>query len=153
MHSPHLHAGAITAELAAEHLRPEQILGGTPMTRGTTLGVSPDGKLAYCLWACTVGKFRWWYRCDEIIHILEGRATIMLDGVTREIGPGDILYFEPGLVADWEVTADIKKLAICRSQVLSVRQRVTAKLQKLVRLGSLRRGLFNQPVVERSTGQ
>jgi uncharacterized protein len=134
MHSPHLHAGVITAELAAEHLRPEQILDGTPVTRGTTLGVSPDGNLAYCLWACTVGKFRWWYHCDEIIHVLEGRATIKIEGAAmRVVGAGDVLYFEPGLVADWEVTADIKKLAICRSQVLSMRQRVTAKLEKLVR--------------------
>ena len=134
MHSPLLHAGVITAELTAEHLRPEQILGGTPTTRGTTLGVSPDGNLAYCLWACTIGKFRWWYNCDEIIHILEGSATIKLEGAAaRVIGPGDVLYFEPGLVADWEVTADIKKLAICRSQVPSVRHRMTAKLQKLVR--------------------
>lgn len=134
MHAPQLHAGAITAELTAEKLRPEQILGGTPTTRGTTLGVSPDGTLWYGLWACTKGKFRWWYRCDEIIHILEGSATITIDGAPpRVIGPGDILYFEPGLVADWEVTADIKKLAICRSHVLSMRQRVTTKLSKLVR--------------------
>jgi uncharacterized cupin superfamily protein len=134
MHSPHLHAGAITAELAGEHLRPEQILGGSPTTRGTTLGVSPDGNLAYSLWACTVGKFRWWYHCDEIIHVLEGRATIKIEGAAmRVVVAGDVLYFEPGLVADWEVTADIKKLAICRSEVLSMRQRVTAKLQKLVR--------------------
>jgi uncharacterized cupin superfamily protein len=130
---PELHAGAITAELKAEQLRPEQILGGTPTTRGTTLSVSPDGSLWVGLWACTVGKFRWWYKCDEIVHILEGRATVTPHGAApRVIGPGDVLYFEPGLVADWEVTADIKKLAICRSQVLSMRQRVTGKLHKLV---------------------
>ena len=96
--------------------------------------MSPDGTLAVCLWACTVGRFRWEYHCDEIIHLLEGRATITIDGgKPREISAGDVLYFEPGLVAEWEVTSDIRKLAICRTSSPSLRHRVAAKLHGVVR--------------------
>jgi uncharacterized cupin superfamily protein len=134
MYSPQLHAGVVTAELTSSELRPEQVLGEIPSTRGTTLAVSRDGNLAVCLWACTVGGFRWEYHCDEIVHILEGRATITVDGhAPRVVTAGDVLYFEPGLVANWEVTADIKKLAICRTHAPSLRERVTAKLRKVVR--------------------
>jgi uncharacterized cupin superfamily protein len=126
-------ATSALSELDPAVLRPEQILGGSPTTRSTTLGVSPDGNLSYNLWDCTAGSFRWFYRSDEIIHVLEGGATITPQGgEPRTVHAGDVVYFERGLVADWVVPSYIKKLAVHRSTEVSLRQRVTGKVRKVL---------------------
>jgi uncharacterized cupin superfamily protein len=121
------------SQLDPAQLRPEQVLDGSPKTRSTTLGRAPDGNLSYNLWDCTAGTFRWWYRSDEIIHVLEGSATITPHGgQVRTVNAGDVVYFERGLVADWVVPSYIKKLAVHRSVEVSLRQRVTGKLRKVM---------------------
>ncbi len=35
---------------------------------------------------------------EQWIYIIEGRARTTIDGVTREIGPGELVYFPPNCV-------------------------------------------------------
>src|SRR5689334_1963909 len=131
---PEMVTGSVNApQLPSSPLRPEQILSGTPKTGSLLLGVSPDGNLSFNLWDCTAGSFRWWYRSDEIIHVLDGSATITPEGgPARTVKAGDVVYFQRGLVADWVVDNYIKKLAVHRSTELSLRQRVTGKVKRLI---------------------
>ncbi len=132
--------GTVNApQLRSSPLRPEQILSGSPKTNALDLGASPDGNLSFNLWDCSAGSFRWWYHSDEIIHVLEGSATITPQGkMPRTVKAGDVVYFPRGLVADWVVDNYIKKLAIHRSVQVSLRQRVTGKVKRLIkqRLGA-----------------
>jgi uncharacterized cupin superfamily protein len=138
---PDMVTGTVNApQLPSSPLRPEQILSGAPKTGALTLGVSPDGNLSFNLWDCTAGTFRWVYNSDEIIHVLDGGATItpVGGGPARTVKAGDVVYFPRGLVADWVVDNYIKKLAVHRSMTVSLRQRVTGKVKKLIkaRLGA-----------------
>jgi hypothetical protein len=66
------------------------------------------------LWECTPGSFRWRYSFDETIHFLEGSVTITgNDGVTRQFGPGSMVFFPAGSLADWRIHVRVKKLAFC----------------------------------------
>ena len=33
---------------------------------------------------------------EEYVHVLEGRGTIWIDGVEREVGPGDTIFMPAG---------------------------------------------------------
>jgi uncharacterized protein len=138
---PEMVTGTVNApQLPSSPLRKEQILAGDPKTGALLFGASPDGNLSFNLWDCTAGSFRWVYNSDEIIHVLDGGATItpVGGGVPRTIKAGDVVYFPRGLVADWVVDTYIKKLAVHRSVEVSLRQRVTGKVKKLIkqRLGA-----------------
>jgi uncharacterized protein len=139
MPTPDMVTGTVSvAKLPSSPLRPEQILAGSPKTGALLLGESPDKNLSFNLWDCTAGRFRWWYRSDEIIHVLEGSATITPEGGSaRTVKAGDVVYFPRGLVADWEVSDYIKKLAVHRSETVSLRSRVTGKVKRILekRLG------------------
>src|SRR4051812_17859502 len=110
--------------------RTQQIVSRSPGARGRTVGISPHGPLSYNLWDCTAGRLRWVYRSDEILHILEGSATLQPEGEPpRKIGPGDVVYLAKGLVVHWEIESYIKKLAICRSEPESLPRRVLRALR------------------------
>ncbi len=118
-------------------LHPEQILAGSPSPRGRDIGVSPDGNFSCCIWECAAGSFRYTYNSDEIIHVLEGSATITpVGGETRTVNAGDVAYFPKGLVTDWVIKDHVKKLAIHRSQPHTLRSRVKQKIQRLLLGGS-----------------
>jgi hypothetical protein len=117
-------------EWIAGSLRPDQVVAGEPIARCHTFGISPDGLFSFNLWDCTAGRLCWTYRCDEIIHILEGGATLQpVGGVARTVGPGDVVYFPKGLVVHWEIASYIKKLAICRSYRDSLPRRLARKVR------------------------
>ena len=128
--------GAVTSTDLIDDALPRgaTVTDGDPHPRVQKLGSSPDGNLTYCLWQCSDGAFRLRYRCDEIVHILEGSATVTPHGgVARVIGPGDVVYFEQGLVADWRVHGHIKKLAILRSVDSPFSARVVSRVRELLR--------------------
>lgn len=99
-------------------LRPGTVLAGAPAARSLSLGASPDGLLSYGLWDCTAGAFRWHFRSDEIVHILDGDVTVHVDpaGAPRRLGVGDVAYFPRGMVTIWTIERYVKKLAIYRSE-------------------------------------
>ncbi len=105
-------------------IRPEWILEGTPVARALKLAGAADGNLNCSLWDCTKGKFRWHFRSDEIVHILEGSVRVRDDetGIERLLGPGDVAMFPQGTTSVWEVNTYVKKLAIIRSTESVTRQ-------------------------------
>lgn len=105
------------SDLAPAPIRPEWILKGNPIARALKLSAAEDGNLECMLWDCTAGKFRWRFRCDEIVHVLEGSVHICDEttGAERTLGPGDVAYFPQGSSAVWEVQEYVKKLAILRA--------------------------------------
>lgn len=90
------------------------VTAGTPEASNRMLAVASDGSAWSMLWACTPGSFRWHYTFDETIHFLVGRVTITgQDGVATTFGPGDMIFFPAGAVADWQVEETVRKLAFC----------------------------------------
>ncbi len=104
-------------DLASAPIRPEWILRGNPLARALKLSAADDGNLDCLLWDCTAGTFRWCFRVDEIVHILEGSVRVCDEatGAVRILTPGDVAYFPQGSSSVWEVDEYVKKLAILRS--------------------------------------
>ena len=102
--------------LTSAPIEPSWITAGNPQARNRVLSTASDGSAWTMLWDCTPGSFRWHYSFDETIHFLEGDVRITgSDGVTRQFGPGDMVFFPAGAVADWQVVATVKKLAFCHT--------------------------------------
>lgn len=100
---------------------PSWIHEGNPTATNSVLAVSPDGTAAAIIWQCTEGKFEWHYDSEETIHFLEGQVVISADGMPpRRFGPGDIVYFKKGAVANWHIEKRIRKLAFFRRPLPSV---------------------------------
>lgn len=93
-----------------------QVLEGRPIARSCDLHSSRTGGMSMNLWDCTAGRFRWHYRCDELVEILEGEVRVTgADGTQRVLRPGDTAHFPAGTSFVWEVSAYVKKLAIHRT--------------------------------------
>lgn len=101
--------------LKSAPIDPGWITEGMPEARNRILSTASDGSAWTMLWACSAGSFRWRYRFDETIHFLEGAVTITGDdGTQRRYGPGDMIFFPAGSVADWRIESHVKKLAFCQ---------------------------------------
>lgn len=113
-------------------IEPTWILDGSPVARSHDIAKAGDDQLSCNLWDCTAGTFRWSYRCDEIVHILEGEVTIQENGMTRTLRAGDVAFFPQGLETVWTVPAYVKKFAIHRSVERSLFRRVASKAKRVV---------------------
>jgi uncharacterized cupin superfamily protein len=108
--------GSERRELPLAPIAPADIEEGQPVAHGVTLTRSPDGQLSTGLWDCSAGKFRWTFWVDEVVHILEGEATVREEsGVVHELRPGSVAYFPIGLVVRWEIPRYVRKLFVVRS--------------------------------------
>jgi len=97
-------------------INPGWILDGNPVARIEHLSGSADGTANTYFWDCTAGRFNWHYTFDETLHILEGSVCLkFVDGTTRRVGAGDIVFFPAGATAEWTVERYIRKLAFCRT--------------------------------------
>ena len=97
-------------------INPAWILEGKPVARMEFLSGSADGMANTYFWDCTAGRFDWHYAFDETLHILEGSVSLkFVDGTTRRLGPGDIVFFPVGATAEWTVDRYVRKLAFCRT--------------------------------------
>jgi mannose-6-phosphate isomerase-like protein (cupin superfamily) len=64
------------------------------------------------------GPLRWHHHVDEMAHILAGEVYITDEsGAERRLGPGDTVFFPAGSIMLWRVTADVRKIAVCRVTV------------------------------------
>ena len=132
---------ALTAQLGnvqqsdwfATPLKPDQLIDGAPNPRSVRLAVSGDTGFVTFLWECDRGRFRWVFRSDELVHILEGSVEIReQDGRTYTLRAGDVAQFPLGLSTEWNVTERLRKLAVHRSDV-SVPDQVRERLRRLAR--------------------
>jgi uncharacterized protein len=118
MSYPNLHFARTAVDLKDAPIRPEWILGGAPIARNSVLSSSADRLATTLVWDCTPGRFKWIYDTDETIYILEGKITLTtVDGATRALAAGDVVFFPAGSSAVWEVLEHVRKLAFFRQPV------------------------------------
>jgi uncharacterized cupin superfamily protein len=105
-------------ELKSAPIRPEWIIEGQPRARNQVLAMSKDRMATTLVWDCTAGRFRWVYDTDETIHILEGEVQLTnVDGQTKRLSAGDVVFFPAGSTATWQVDHYVRKLAFFRQTV------------------------------------
>jgi len=118
MSLPVVVANPSTVELSPSPVPDSWIVEGRPQAKATAIARSQDGGMTVIAWSCTRGRFRWHYQFDEMAHILAGEVFITDEsGATRRLVPGDTAFFPSGSTVDWRVTADIRKIAVCRVAV------------------------------------
>jgi uncharacterized cupin superfamily protein len=107
-----------------------QVLDGDPVARAVPLITSADDCFSATLWTCSPGRFRWFYRSDEMIHLLEGEVFVTPDqaGDPFLMVEGDVIYFPLGSSAVWEVRRPVRKLALFRSEAGDPLARLRSKL-------------------------
>jgi uncharacterized cupin superfamily protein len=111
-------ANPATIELAPSPFPQARLLDGHPQAKATSIARSQDGAMMVIAWSCTKGRFRWHYHVDEMAHILSGEVFITdQSGTERRLGPGDTVFFPSGSTSLWQVTADVRKIAVCRVAV------------------------------------
>jgi uncharacterized protein len=111
-------AAPADVELLPAPIPPHWIIEGTPQARSKRLAMSADGTSSVMAWSCTPGRFRWHYNIDETLHIISGEIFVTDEnGVSRRLGPGDMVFFPAGSTSLWHVTKDVRKLAFCRHTV------------------------------------
>ena len=102
------------ADLRPKPIDPTWIVSGAPVARALVLSDAGDG-LVTGLWDCTAGTFHWHYASDEVIHIVDGGATLELEnGELVTLRPGDIASFAPGTKVTWYVDSYVKKFYVDR---------------------------------------
>ena len=93
---------------------PSWIIEGNPEARSQKLSASADRAAATLIWACTEGKFSWYYDFDETIIILERSAVLESEGILpKRYGVGDVIFFRSGAHVKWHIEGYVKKVAFC----------------------------------------
>ena len=138
MDNPFILTAKTDVVLSPAPIEPSWIHEGNPVASNAILAVSADGTASTIVWQCMPGKFEWHYDSDETIYFLEGSVVISADGMApKRLGPGDVLYFKKGAVANWHIEQRVKKLAFFRRPVpgpmgfaIRVLNKVKQKLSK-----------------------
>ena len=106
------------ALLEDDPINPAWILEGQPKARCTIWAESADRTTANWVWDCTSGSFRWYYDLDETIVVIDGAATIQVDGQEPvTLGVGDAAYYPAGTWATWTIDTYVRKQAVVRVPV------------------------------------
>lgn len=102
-------------ELQFSPIKPEWVMAGEPVARLASHFDAEDGCAATGIWDCTEGTFRWFFKWDETVVILEGEVHVTADdGTERILRAGDIAYFRSGSWATWHVADYVRKIAFLR---------------------------------------
>ena len=101
---------ALDVPLEPDELDPSQVIDGTPEITEAVLSESADGRVVRGVWRITEGTVTDTEE-DEVFVVLEGRATIAVDGGPRlEVGPGDVCVLERGARTTWTVHEALRKV-------------------------------------------
>ena len=102
-------------ELPADPIRPNWVIEGSPQVRSKRVAESADGTSSVMVWACSAGRFNWYYAVEETLHIISGEVFVTDEnGEVRRLGPGDMAFFPAGSRSTWHVPQAVRKLAVCR---------------------------------------
>jgi uncharacterized cupin superfamily protein len=97
---------------------PAWVIQGNPRARLRVWATSPDGMTSNWVWDCTAGRFRWYHDVDETIFIVDGSATIGVDGGRpMTLALGDSAYLPAGTWSEWTVADYVRKHAVVRVPV------------------------------------
>lgn len=100
-------------KLADDPINPEWILAGTPTARCAWWSSGTDGVADNYVWECTAGTFRWFFPCDETVHVISGAVEVEGDGVAATyLAAGDAALFRAGTWATWTVKDHVRKHAV-----------------------------------------
>jgi len=111
-------AATAEAELTPVPIRADWVIEGAPQVRSKRLTTTPDRAATAFVWACSPGRFHWYYDVDEFLHIMEGEVFVTDEkGNVRRLGPGDMAFFPAGAHSVWHVPHEVKKLAICHQHM------------------------------------
>lgn len=136
-------AKVMDTELDSAPFPQEWVLDGQPKAYNKQIASSSDGGLRIIVWACTVGRFRWHYAENEMLHIVSGEVFILdHTGAERRLGPGDTAFFPAGSSSIWRVTQEVRKLAVCHDPLLSIK-----------RFLALMRARFTLPISSRARAE
>jgi uncharacterized protein len=103
------------AVLTPAPIAPHCVIEGNPRARSARLSRSADGTSSVMAWACSAGRFHWYYSVDETLYVLAGEVHVTNEkGEVRRLGPGDMAYFPAGSHSVWHVPHEVVKLAFCR---------------------------------------
>jgi uncharacterized cupin superfamily protein len=104
---------ASIADTALEDWQPEGVTihEGEPNGRGFTLFEDYEGGArATGIFECDPARTTYMLEYNEIIHVLEGSATIELDNGSRvELQPGDIAFLPKGHLSTWTFHSRFKE--------------------------------------------
>ena len=111
-------AAPAEVELAPNPINPAWIIEGNPQARAKRLAESADGTSSVMAWSCTPGCFEWHYAVDETVHIISGEVLVTDEnGKIHRLGPGDMAFFPAGSHSVWQVTQEVRKVAVCRQSM------------------------------------
>lgn len=99
--------------LTPDPLDPSQVVSGSPEV--SVAEVLDDGTVSVGVWQHTAGVSTD-VEADEVFVVLQGRATIDVDGgPTLEVGPGDLGILAAGSRTTWTVHEDLRKVYVLGS--------------------------------------
>ncbi len=126
------HSHVFHEDLAPTQIPPMWVLSGQPQARVKLLAAASDEGMRAALWDCSAGKFKWHFRSDELVHILDGEVRVTdAGGSSRTLKTGDVAYFAAGTDSIWHVDRYVKKLAVLRDNRESIVDRAQRKLNQL----------------------
>src|SRR6476659_3540784 len=130
-----IETGSCDVDLELRPIEPAWIIEGNPVSRSRILSTSADGTASTIIWACTEGRFNWYYDIDETRTIMEGSLVLASRGVRpKRYGPGHVIFFRDGAHAKWHVEGHVKKIACCRKTnpvMIGFLIRVVNKLKRM----------------------
>lgn len=119
--------------LAAAPIARQWIWEGDPIARGKRLTGSTDQLASTFMWDCTAGRFDWFYKEDEVVHVLEGCVLIEdAAGARRRLQTGDTFLFPAGSRYRWTVPHYVRKIGFLHaplSRELRIIRRVLERLK------------------------
>jgi uncharacterized cupin superfamily protein len=123
------------ARLQSAKAAPPSDQPDAPAMRWVKLIHSSDGRVTCGVWDCEAGVFDVDFKCDEVVHILEGEVIVRAHGSVQTLRPGDVAFFARGLATTWEVPRYVRKLWFHHFPKPTLRERVQYKVRML--LGTL----------------
>lgn len=123
------HCDLSVARPSVEAIDPGDLIAGDPIVRYASLHKTTDGSTVG-LRDFSAGRFKRRYAVDEVLHIVEGSATV-IDESHRvwALREGDVVTFRQGTSAKWQVPEYMRALAFtCQAATPTVPYRDRALL-------------------------
>jgi uncharacterized protein len=136
MHGQNISISSTEIVLDSAPINREWVIEGSPEARNQVIFKSRDGNSWTMVWECTAGTFNWSYDCDETVHIIEGQVLLTMGSETRELHPGDVIFFPAGSKAIWQVDDYVRKIAFLRQSLPPTLGTLIKILRKAKKIGT-----------------
>lgn len=134
-------------DLHDDPIEPGWVIEGSPHARSGCHSINTDGWAATHVWACSAGRFRWWFGVEETVLILDGEVHVTdVQGRTQHLVPGMVGYFPAETWWEWHVPEHVRKLSFNRRTVLLPARLLSRALGVLLRPFKRRSG---RPIAHR----